>query len=98
MLSDPFLNESSSFVVFELTVVFLVYLCWMLKDARELGMKNYWIYIVLIVFPTVTVSFPVFLFMRERKLQELEPSGNSGHNLPNQKFKPTQKTGGLFRR
>lgn len=42
-------------------------------EARRLGMKRAWVYIVLSGLTAFAFTFPLFLAMRERKLSEARP-------------------------
>jgi hypothetical protein len=48
----------------------------MIFEARRLGMKRVWLYIVLSGITAFAFTFPLFLAMRERKLAELETEPN----------------------
>jgi len=41
---------------------------WMMVEARRLSMRRPWIYLVLTLMIAWAFSFPLFLFMRERRL------------------------------
>ena len=48
----------------------------MIFEARKLGMKRVWLYIVLSGVTAFAFTFPLFLAMRERKLAALADSTN----------------------
>jgi uncharacterized membrane protein len=48
----------------------------MIFEARKLGMKRVWLYIVLSGVTAFAFTFPLFLAMREGKLQQLEAATN----------------------
>ena len=49
----------------------------MIVEAKRLGMKNVWAYIVGSGVTAFAFTFPLFLAMRERKLMSLAPSDHS---------------------
>jgi len=53
----------------DLMLILVAFIIWMIGEARILGIRNWWIYLVLIAFVSATFAIPVFLFMRERRLQ-----------------------------
>lgn len=67
-LDGVFVNHASSSIGWDIAVACTAFIIWLLHEARRIGMKNAWIYVVL----TFTVAFafagPLFLFMRERHL------------------------------
>jgi len=60
----------------DLTVVAIAVVVFMITEARRLGMKRVWLYIVLSGFTAMAFTFPLFLAMRERKLGERESSAS----------------------
>jgi len=78
MIVDTAVNDATRFALVEISVIILAYLVWMIKEARTLEMKNYWAYIVLVFCPSIAVSLPIFLFMRDRKLQSRERAISNG--------------------
>lgn len=49
----------------------------MIFEARRLGMKRVWLYIIASGVTAFAFTFPLFLAMRERKLAALERSGDN---------------------
>lgn len=56
----------------DLTVVAIAVVVFMITEARRLGMKRVWLYILLSGITAMAFTFPLFLAMRERKLAERE--------------------------
>jgi len=56
----------------DLTVVAIAVVVFMITEARRLGMKRVWLYILLSGITAMAFTFPLFLAMRERKLAESE--------------------------
>jgi hypothetical protein len=49
-------------------------LIWLVVEFRRLKMKHMWLYIAGTFLIAFAFTFPLFLFMRERKLQTLSPA------------------------
>ena len=59
---------------YSLLVVFLCLIAFvvtMVPEGRDLGRRHWWVYIVLVFMAPFAFVFPLFLFMRERKLANL---------------------------
>jgi uncharacterized membrane protein len=56
----------------DLTVVAIAVVIFMITEARRLGMKRVWLYILLSGFTAMAFTFPLFLAMRERALGQRE--------------------------
>ncbi len=72
--SSGFVNPGAAFLSVDAIIGATAFLFWMLPEAGKLGMKNRWLYVVLTLGVAFAVGFPVFLLMRERKLQTLNAS------------------------
>lgn len=66
-----FANPASSSLTVDFMIVLVGFVVWMISEARELGMRNWWIYLVLIGFVSAAFGIPLFLFMRERHFQSI---------------------------
>jgi len=64
-------NDAAMSIAWDISVVAMAFLFWSFHEAKKLGMKNWWVYPL--VSCTIAIAFgaPLFLYMRERKLQEL---------------------------
>ena len=58
----------------DILIVAVVGSAFMIFEARKLGMKRVWLYIVLSGVTAFAFTFPLFLAMRERKLATLASS------------------------
>ena len=56
----------------DLTIVAIAGVTFMLLEAKKLGMKRVWLYILLSGFTAMAFTFPLFLAMRELKLAKAE--------------------------
>ena len=54
----------------DLSVVAIAVVVFMFAEARRLGMKRVWIYLVVSCFTAMAFTFPLFLAMRERHVAE----------------------------
>ncbi len=61
-------------VVYGLIAVFV----WMVLEARRLGMRGVWLYLLVGFVVAISVTVPVFLINRERALAAREPSSVAG--------------------
>ena len=62
----------------DLTVVAFAVVILMITEAKRLGMKRVWLYIVLSGVTAMAFTFPLFLAMRERKLASLSVNSELG--------------------
>lgn len=69
-----FVNPGAAFLSVDAIVGATAFLLWMIPEARKLGMRHWWVYIVVTLAVAFAVGFPLFLLMRERKLQQLAAS------------------------
>ena len=61
----------------DLLVVALAVVTFMLVEAKRLGMKRVWIYFLLSGVTAMAFTFPLFMAMRQRKLNEIKLAGGS---------------------
>jgi Terpene cyclase DEP1 len=64
-----FVNRISSFFGMDLIISSLVLWVFVFWEGSRLGMKNLWIYIVSNLLVGVSLGLPLFLLMRQRKLE-----------------------------
>ncbi len=57
----------------DLTIVAIAAVVFMIVEARRIGMKRVWLYILLSGITAMAFTFPLFLAMRERRLSESAP-------------------------
>ncbi|MCO4793837.1 MAG: DUF2834 domain-containing protein [Bacteriovoracaceae bacterium] len=70
-VKDTMVNHASRSITLDIVVLFLVCALWMVIESKKIGMKRVWIYIAGGLFVAISVSFPLFLFFREKKLKDL---------------------------
>ena len=66
-----FINRISSFSFMDLIVSSLVLWVFVFWEGSRLGMKNLWVYIPSNLLVGVSLGLPLFLLMRQRKLEEV---------------------------
>lgn len=66
-------NPAGASLANDVGVVGVVFFFWSFIEARRLGMKHWWIYVVLTIV-AIACSMPIFLLMRERHLHSKQTS------------------------
>jgi hypothetical protein len=66
---DTLANPASRSITVDVLFLFVAVSIWMFLEARRLGMRGAWLYVILGVFIAISVTFPLFLLNRERALQ-----------------------------
>ncbi|MCW2093425.1 UNVERIFIED_ORG: phosphoglycerol transferase MdoB-like AlkP superfamily enzyme [Rhodococcus erythropolis] len=69
-LPAGYANYASSSFMNDLVLLTLATVVFMIVEARRLGIKHVWVYVVLTFVIAISVMFPVFLIARERRLSE----------------------------
>ena len=73
---DAWLGSAVDWVLsLDILIVAIAGSAFMIFEARKLGMKRVWLYIVLSGVTAFAFTFPLFLAMRERKLMHRETLG-----------------------
>jgi hypothetical protein len=67
-------NSASSSLSNDLLVGCTAFLIWSFAEVRRLGMRRWWVYPVLTFGIAFAFAFPLFLFLRDRRLQSLDRS------------------------
>jgi hypothetical protein len=68
-VADCFVNHASSSIAFDVTVATVTFLTWSNIEAKRLGMKGWWAIVILTMTVALAFAFPLFLLLRERKLE-----------------------------
>ena len=68
-IAGGFANPAASSLSVDLLIVLVAGLVFLVSEARRLGMRNWWIYLVLSGLVAAAFAFPLFLFMREYALE-----------------------------
>lgn len=69
-LAAWFTTSADLVLAFDLTVVALAAGVFMVIEARRIGMKKVWVYLLLSGVTALAFTFPLFLAMRERHLSK----------------------------
>jgi hypothetical protein len=64
------LNDAAMSIAFDISIVGFTFFFWSYYEAKKLGMKNWWAYPVMSCFIAIAFGAPLFMYMREKKLQE----------------------------
>ncbi|WP_017318072.1 DUF2834 domain-containing protein [Mastigocladopsis repens] len=70
MIEQLFASRISSFFGLDVFVSALVLFVFIFREGSRLKMKNLWIYVASTLLVGVSLGLPLFLFMRQRKLEE----------------------------
>jgi hypothetical protein len=65
-------NSASTSLSNDLLVACTAFLVWSYAEVRRLGMRRWWVYPVLTFGIAFAFAFPLFLFLRDRRLQALD--------------------------
>lgn len=61
-------NRATTSITIDIALLGLAAMIWMVFEARKLGIRFVWLYILLSFFIAISVMFPLFLVARERAL------------------------------
>lgn len=65
---DALATSAGVFIYVDLTLVWIALAVFMVAEGRRLGIRHVWAYIVLAPVLALCVSFPAFMFVRQRKI------------------------------
>ncbi len=71
-VTASYANSASSSISNDITVALIAFLVWSFHEARRLAMRNWGAYVALTFAVAFACAYPLFLFMRERRLAEIE--------------------------
>ena len=71
-------TPASRSITVDLFVLGLAMFVWMVLEARRLGMRGVWLYLLFGMLVAISVTVPIFLINRERALAQREPSSAAG--------------------
>jgi hypothetical protein len=75
---DTLVNPASRFLALDVFFLGLAVFVWMVLEARRLGMRRVWLYLLFGILVAISVTVPIFLINRERALAAREPSSAGG--------------------
>jgi len=70
-IEDSYANAASSSITNDLIFVLVAAFVLMVVEARRLGIRHLWVYLVMSFALAISVAFPLFLLARERKLEAM---------------------------
>lgn len=68
---ETFANPAAASITLDLFLLVVAVSIWMVLEARRLGMPYVWLYIVGGALIAISVTFPLFMLIRERRLATL---------------------------
>lgn len=72
------INPASRSITVDLFFLGLAMFVWMVLEARRLGMRGVWLYLLFGMLVAISVTVPIFLINRERALAASERSSIAG--------------------
>jgi hypothetical protein len=78
--ADTLVNPASRSITVDIFALSLAVFVWMVLEARRLSMRGVWLYLLFGMVIAISVTVPVFLINRERRLAEME-AGSAGGRL-----------------
>jgi hypothetical protein len=76
--SDTLANPASRSITADIFFFGLAVFVWMVLEARRLGLRGVWLYLLFGMLIAISVTVPIFLINRERALAATEPSSAAG--------------------
>jgi hypothetical protein len=67
-VSAVFVNHASASIGWDITIGCTAFLVFLFAEAKRLGMKHAWVYVVLTCGVAFAFAAPLFLFMRDRAM------------------------------
>jgi hypothetical protein len=75
---ETLVNSASRSITVDLFFLGIATFVWMVLEARRLGMRGVWLYLLFGMLVAISVTVPIFLINRERALAAREPSSAAG--------------------
>ena len=66
------LNDAAMSIACDISIIAIAFLFWSYQEAKKLGMKNWWVYPVISMSIAIAFGGPLFLFLREKRLEKLK--------------------------
>ena len=74
---ETLVTPASVSITVDLFLFGLAVVVWMVAEARRLGIRHVWVYVVLSALIAISVTVPLFLAARERRLAALQPTDDA---------------------
>jgi hypothetical protein len=65
-------NAASQSLSWDLAIACIAGLLWIFFESKRLGMRFFWVYIILAFSVAYAFAFPLFLFVRQGKLEAIQ--------------------------
>ena len=75
---ETLVNPASQFITVDILFLALAVIVWAVLEARRLGMRGVWLYIVFGLLIAISFTIPLFLIHRERALAAHDASQTAG--------------------
>ena len=75
---ETLVNPASRSITVDILMVGLVIFVWMFLEARRLGMRGIWLYLVFSMLVAISAGLPIFMIHRERVLAKTQPQVEPG--------------------
>jgi hypothetical protein len=75
---ETLVNPASRSITVDLFFLGIAVFVWMVLEARRLGMRGVWLYLLFGMLVAISVTVPIFLINRERALAARESSSAAG--------------------
>lgn len=72
-----FINYPSKSIGIDISIVCITFFVWYIPEAKRLNIKNYWIFIILALGGALAFAYPLFLYIREIKLEKIAKKSSS---------------------
>jgi hypothetical protein len=69
-------NAASQSLSWDLTIACASGLLWIFFESKRLGLRFFWVYIILALSVAYAFAFPLFLFIRQGKLESMQAHKN----------------------
>lgn len=70
-IAGGYANAAAGSLSNDVMVAAVTFLVWMFAEARRLGMRHAWVYLLVTFGVALACAFPLFLLMRERRMEAL---------------------------
>ena len=74
-IKNGFANPAAASLASDVSIGAVAFLLWLPFETRRLAMRRWWVYAALTLGVAFAFAFPLFLLMRERRLEQLRADG-----------------------
>ena len=76
-IKNGFANPAAASMASDVLIGAVAFLLWLPFEAHRLAMRRWWVYAVLTLGVAFAFAFPLFLLMRERRLEQIKAAGSA---------------------